>query len=60
MINIQLEGNTCKVIDIILNPKVITMAQKNKDSLNFLFQLISAYVNQKYKLELNEGNISNS
>jgi len=44
----------CKVIDVILNPTVIQMSKKNKESVNFLYQLIGTYINQKHKIELSE------
>ena len=53
----MIENNICKVCDCIMNPEVVKHINKNAELMQFYYQLVSTYINQKYKIELIEGNI---
>jgi len=46
--------NPSKVVDVILNPKVVATIKKDNNALLFFYQLVNNYLQQKYKIELEE------
>lgn len=50
-----IDKTICKVVDCVLNPKITSTIQKTQDALLFFYQLVNNYIQQKYKIELEEG-----
>jgi hypothetical protein len=46
----NLDGNACKVVDVVMNPKIIATAETNADIFQFMAQIISNYLLEKYKI----------
>jgi len=46
--------NPSKVVDVILHPKVVATLKKDNNALLFFYQLVNNYLQQKYKIELEE------
>jgi len=44
-------------VDCILNPKISQTIKKSEDALSFFYQLANNYIQQKYKIELEERKI---
>ena len=53
-----IDKSVCKVVDCILNPKIAATIQKNEEALSFFYQLANNYIQQKYKIELEESIIN--
>jgi len=49
------KGDICKVVDAVLNPKVIEAVLKDVWMLQLMEQLLLHYINEKYKIELAEN-----
>ncbi|CAD8191087.1 unnamed protein product [Paramecium pentaurelia] len=54
----DVKGDTCKVIDLIINPTVATNLTQDDNLKTFFCQLVQTYVDQKYKLKLQDKFIS--
>lgn len=50
-----IDKTPCKVVDVILNPKVVTTIKKDNNALLFFYQLVNNYLQQKYQIELEES-----
>lgn len=44
----------CKVVDVVLNPKIVETAEQNVDILSFTAQIIGNYLLEKYKIAVVE------
>jgi len=38
------DGNVCKVVDVVLNPKIVETAEANPDIMGFTAQIIGNYL----------------
>ncbi|CAD8201092.1 unnamed protein product [Paramecium octaurelia] len=54
----DVKGDTCKVIDLVINPTVATNLISDDNLKTFFCQLVQTYVDQKYKLKLQDKFIS--
>lgn len=52
--NLFLEGTPCKVIDVVMNDRIIETAEKNSDIFFFMAQIISNYLLEKHKIAVVE------
>ncbi len=50
-----IDKTPCKVVDVILNPKVVATIKKDNNALLFFYQLVNNYLQQKYQIELDES-----
>ncbi len=39
-----LDGNACKVVDVVMNPKIVATAEVNADIFQFMGQIIANYL----------------
>lgn len=55
-----LEGTPCKVIDVVMNDRIVETAEKNQDIFFFMAQIISNYLLEKHKIAVSEESIVSS
>lgn len=48
------DGNVCKVVDVVLNPKIVSTAETTPEILVFTGQIIGNYLLEKYKIAIND------
>lgn len=48
------DGNACKVVDVVMNPKIIATAETNLDIFQFMAQIIANYLLEKHKITVSE------
>lgn len=51
----NVEGDICKVIDLVVNPEVAANIQKDENLRVFFCSLIQSYILQKYNLKLQDS-----
>ena len=48
----------CKVLDVVMNDKIVETAEKSQDIFMFMVQIISNYMLEKYKIAVvDESNL---
>lgn len=50
----SIEGTPCKVIDVVMNDRIVETAEKNQDIFYFMAQIISNYLLEKHKIAVSE------
>ena len=53
----QLENKICKVVDVILNPKIVEEMQKDNNFMAMVMNLFEFYFEEKHKLKIKGSNI---
>jgi len=54
----MIEGTPCKVVDVVMNDKIVETAEKSSDIFYFMAQIISNYLLEKYKIAVVEDSKS--
>ena len=47
-------SNACKVVDVVLNPKIVDTMESNPDIMAFTVQIVGNYLLEKYKIAVSE------
>lgn len=47
-------NNACKVVDVVLNPKIVDTMESNPDIMAFTVQIVGNYLLEKYKIAVSE------
>lgn len=48
------DGNVCKVVDVVMNPRIIATAETNPDIFQFMAQIIANYLLEKHKIAVSD------
>lgn len=46
------EGGPCKVVDVVMNSKIVEVALTNADVFGFMGQIIEGYLLEKHKIKV--------